>query len=137
LGANSGLHIIILDEIDAICKSRGSVDGTSVVYDSVVTQLLAKIDGVKQLNNILVIGMTNRRDMIDEALLRPGRMEVSLSTVFSSNISSRTPACSHDQIFRVLNSSDSNGNWIAERNGSRTNSEDPYCALARYQEDGC
>ena len=77
MGPNSGLHIIIFDEIDAICKSRGSVDGTSVVYDSVVTQLLAKIDGVKQLNNILVIGMTNRRDMIDEALLRPGRMEVS------------------------------------------------------------
>jgi len=42
----------------------------------VVNQLLAKIDGVEQLNNILVIGMTNRRDMIDEALLRPGRLEV-------------------------------------------------------------
>lgn len=41
-----------------------------------VNQLLAKIDGVEQLNNILVIGMTNRRDMIDEALLRPGRLEV-------------------------------------------------------------
>ncbi len=77
MGPNSALHIIILDEIDAICKSRGKVDGASVVYDSVVTQLLAKIDGVKQLNNILVIGMTNRRDMIDEALLRPGRLEVS------------------------------------------------------------
>ncbi|KAH9389822.1 hypothetical protein TYRP_007369 [Tyrophagus putrescentiae] len=61
MGINSGLHIIIFDEIDAICKARGS--------------LLAKIDGVDSLNNILVIGMTNRRDMIDEALLRPGRME--------------------------------------------------------------
>lgn len=38
--------------------------------------MLAKIDGVEQLNNILIIGMTNRRDMIDEALLRPGRLEV-------------------------------------------------------------
>jgi vesicle-fusing ATPase len=41
-----------------------------------VNQLLSKLDGVEQLNNILVIGMTNRLDMIDEALLRPGRLEV-------------------------------------------------------------
>ncbi|VDN58116.1 unnamed protein product [Dracunculus medinensis] len=77
-GANSGLHIIIFDEIDAICKQRGSVAATSAVHDTVVNQLLAKMDGVEQLNNILVIGMTNRRDMIDEALLRPGRMEMQM-----------------------------------------------------------
>lgn len=44
--------------------------------DSVVNQLLTKIDGVDALNNILLIGMTNRKDMLDEALLRPGRLEV-------------------------------------------------------------
>ena len=75
-GDNSQLHIIILDELDAICKQRGSSrDGTGV-HDSIVNQLLSKIDGVDSLNNILLIGMTNRLDMIDEALLRPGRMEV-------------------------------------------------------------
>ena len=75
-GENSQLHIIILDELDAICKQRGSNrDGTGV-HDSIVNQLLSKIDGVDSLNNILLIGMTNRYDMIDEALLRPGRLEV-------------------------------------------------------------
>ncbi|TFY64705.1 hypothetical protein EVJ58_g2436 [Rhodofomes roseus] len=75
-GDESGLHIIIFDELDAICKQRGSTGGGTGVGDSVVNQLLSKMDGVDQLNNILIIGMTNRLDMIDEALLRPGRLEV-------------------------------------------------------------
>jgi vesicle-fusing ATPase len=75
-GDDSELHVIILDELDAICKQRGSVRGDTGVHDSIVNQLLSKIDGVKALNNILLIGMTNRKDMIDEALLRPGRLEV-------------------------------------------------------------
>ncbi|EFN58861.1 hypothetical protein CHLNCDRAFT_29882 [Chlorella variabilis] len=76
LGESSDLHVIIFDEIDAICKSRGSVRDGSGVHDTIVNQLLTKIDGVDALNNILLIGMTNRRDMLDEALLRPGRLEV-------------------------------------------------------------
>lgn len=75
-GDESSLHIIIFDELDAICKQRGSTGGGTGVGDSVVNQLLSKMDGVDQLNNILIIGMTNRMDMIDEALLRPGRLEV-------------------------------------------------------------
>ncbi|KAK9467691.1 P-loop containing nucleoside triphosphate hydrolase protein, partial [Lipomyces arxii] len=75
-GEESGLHIIIFDELDAICKQRGSSKDSTGVSDSVVNQLLSKMDGVDQLNNILIIGMTNRLDMIDEALLRPGRLEV-------------------------------------------------------------
>lgn len=75
-GEESNLHIIIFDELDAICKARGMRSGDTGVGDSVVNQLLAKMDGVEQLNNILIIGMTNRKDMIDEALVRPGRLEV-------------------------------------------------------------
>lgn len=78
-GDESGLHIIIFDELDAVCKQRGSgAGGGTGVGDSVVNQLLSKLDGVDQLNNILLIGMTNRKDMIDDALLRPGRLEVHL-----------------------------------------------------------
>jgi len=78
MGPLSGLHIIIFDEIDAICKARGSTGSSSGVNDTVVNQLLSKIDGVNQLNNILIIGMTNRLDMIDDALTRPGRLEVKI-----------------------------------------------------------
>lgn len=55
------LHIVIFDEIDAICKARGSVSDGTGVSDSVVNQLLSKIDGVDSLNNVLIIGMTNRK----------------------------------------------------------------------------
>jgi vesicle-fusing ATPase len=72
-----GLHVIIFDEFDSVAIKRGSVDGISGdVNNKVVTQLLSKIDGVESLNNILLIGMTNRLDMLDPAILRPGRFEV-------------------------------------------------------------
>jgi vesicle-fusing ATPase len=77
-GENSKLHIIIFDEIDAICRERGTTGGGTGVNDSVVNQLLSKIDGVDSLNNVFLIGMTNRLDMIDEALLRPGRFELKM-----------------------------------------------------------
>lgn len=78
-GDESDLHVIIFDELDAVCKQRGSgVGGGTGVGDSIVNQLLTKLDGVDQLNNILLIGMTNRKDMIDDALLRPGRLELQL-----------------------------------------------------------
>mmetsp|Transcript_16933 Transcript_16933/g.21976 ORF Transcript_16933/g.21976 Transcript_16933/m.21976 type:complete len:623 (-) Transcript_16933:679-2547(-) len=75
-GSNSMLHIIIFDEFDAICKARGSSSDSTGVSDSIVNQLLSKIDGVDSINNVLIIGMTNRKDMIDDAVLRPGRLEV-------------------------------------------------------------
>lgn len=75
-GDQSGLHLIIFDEFDAICKQRGAVRDSTGVSDNVVNQLLSKIDGVSSLNNVLLIGMTNRKDLIDDAILRPGRFEV-------------------------------------------------------------
>ena len=78
-GDESSLHIIIFDEIDAICRKRGSTGNSGTgVHETVVNQLLSKMDGVDSLNNILVIGMTNRKDMIDDAMLRPGRLEIHL-----------------------------------------------------------
>jgi vesicle-fusing ATPase len=78
-GDNSKLHVIIFDELDAVCKQRGTGStGGAGVGDTIVNQLLTKLDGVDELNNLLLIGMTNRKDMIDEALLRPGRLEVHL-----------------------------------------------------------
>ena len=75
-GDEAGLHVIVFDEIDSICKARGTVTSGTGVNDSAVNQLLTKIDGVESLNDIIVIGMTNRKDLIDEAILRPGRLEL-------------------------------------------------------------
>jgi vesicle-fusing ATPase len=75
-GDDSELHVIVFDEIDSLCKARGTVSSGTGVHDSAVNQLLTKIDGVDSLNNIIVIGMTNRKDLIDEAILRPGRLEL-------------------------------------------------------------
>jgi len=72
----SGIHLIIIDEIDAICRSRS---GSEVrAGDSIVNQLLGIMDGVEQMDNFILIGLTNRRDLIDPALLRPGRFEVQI-----------------------------------------------------------
>ena len=75
-GDDAGLHVIVFDEIDALCRARGTINSGTGVHDGVVNQLLTEIDGVNSLNDIIVIGMTNRKDMIDEAILRPGRLEL-------------------------------------------------------------
>lgn len=75
-GEDAGLHVIVFDEIDSICRARGTINSGTGVHDGAVNQLLTKIDGVDSLNDILVIGMTNRKDLIDEAILRPGRLGI-------------------------------------------------------------
>ncbi|MFB5605313.1 MAG: AAA family ATPase, partial [Nitrosarchaeum sp.] len=67
--------IIFLDEVDALVPRRGSGDSGSHVTENVVSQILTEIDGLEELHNVLIIGATNRLDIVDEALLRPGRFD--------------------------------------------------------------
>ena len=66
--------VIFFDEIDSLAGKRGGETGTKVT-ERVLNQLLAEMDGLEDLNDVLVIGATNRPDMIDPALLRPGRFD--------------------------------------------------------------
>ena len=75
----SALHVVVIDEIDAVFRRRSSgEDSGEATRASVVNQILAKLDGINQIDNVLMIGMTNRRELLDEALLRPGRLEVQI-----------------------------------------------------------
>lgn len=66
--------IIFFDEIDALIPTRSGMD-SSHVSENVVSQILTEIDGLEELNDVLVIGATNRLDIVDSALLRPGRFD--------------------------------------------------------------
>lgn len=67
--------IIFFDEIDALVPKRGSYMGSSHVTESVVSQILTELDGLEELKSVTVLAATNRPDMLDDALLRPGRLE--------------------------------------------------------------
>jgi proteasome-associated ATPase len=69
--------IVFFDEMDSLFRTRGS-GVSSDVENTIVPQLLSEIDGVEALENVLVIGATNRPDMIDPAILRPGRLDVKI-----------------------------------------------------------
>jgi proteasome-associated ATPase len=69
--------IIFFDEMDALFRTRGS-GISSDVETTIVPQLLAEIDGVEGLKNVIVIGASNRQDLIDPAILRPGRLDVKI-----------------------------------------------------------
>ncbi len=67
--------IIFFDEIDALVPRRGSGFGDAHVTERVISQLLTELDGLEKLKNVVVIGATNRPDLVDPALLRPGRFD--------------------------------------------------------------
>ncbi|MDD3620901.1 MAG: CDC48 family AAA ATPase [Methanofollis sp.] len=67
--------IVFFDEIDSLVPRRGSYSGSTHVTESVVSQLLTELDGLEELKGVMVLGATNRPDMLDEALMRPGRLD--------------------------------------------------------------
>ena len=76
--ANEGTPVIVFfDEMDSLFRTRGS-GVSSDVENTIVPQLLSEIDGVEGLENVIVIGASNREDMIDPAILRPGRLDVKI-----------------------------------------------------------
>ncbi|GAB3705157.1 proteasome ATPase [Mariniluteicoccus flavus] len=76
--ASEGMPVIVFfDEMDSLFRTRGS-GVSSDVENTIVPQLLSELDGVEGLDNVIVIGASNREDMIDPAILRPGRLDVKI-----------------------------------------------------------
>src|SRR5699024_7847738 len=76
--AARGIPVVVsFDEMESLFRTRGT-GVSSDVETTIVPQLLAEIDGVERLDNVIVIGASNREDMIDPAILRPGRLDVKI-----------------------------------------------------------
>ncbi len=112
--ASEGMPVIIFfDEMDSLFRTRGT-GVSSDVENTIVPQLLSEIDGVESLENVIIIGASNREDMIDPAILRPGRLDVkikinrpdaqSAAAIFSKYLTSDLPLHEED---------------LAEHNGNR------------------
>ena len=104
--ASEGTPVIVFfDEMDSLFRTRGS-GVSSDVENTIVPQLLSEIDGVESLENVIVIGASNREDMIDPAILRPGRLDVKIKIerpdaqsaieIFSKYLTSEVPLNSED-----------------------------------------
>ena len=104
--ASDGIPVIVFfDEMDSLFRTRGS-GVSSDVENTIVPQLLSEIDGVEGLENVIIIGASNREDMIDPAILRPGRLDVkirierpdaeSAREIFSKYLTPRIPLHTED-----------------------------------------
>ncbi|MGD9702623.1 MAG: proteasome ATPase [Acidimicrobiia bacterium] len=80
--------IVFFDEMDSMFRTRGS-GISSDMESTIVPQLLAEIDGVEGLRNVIVIGATNREDLIDPAILRPGRLDVKIKIERPNSVAAR------------------------------------------------
>ena len=104
--ASDGTPVVVFfDEMDSLFRTRGS-GVSSDVETTIVPQLLAEIDGVERLDNVIVIGASNREDMIDPAILRPGRLDAKIKIerpdaesardIFSKYLTVSLPLHEHD-----------------------------------------
>jgi proteasome-associated ATPase len=104
--ASDGTPVVVFfDEMDSLFRTRGS-GVSSDVETTIVPQLLAEIDGVERLENVIVIGASNREDMIDPAILRPGRLDAKIKIerpdaesardIFSKYLTQTLPLHEHD-----------------------------------------
>jgi len=104
--ASDGTPVVVFfDEMDSLFRTRGS-GVSSDVETTIVPQLLAEIDGVERLENVIVIGASNREDMIDPAILRPGRLDAKIKIerpdaesardIFSKYLVTSLPLHEHD-----------------------------------------
>jgi proteasome-associated ATPase len=104
--ASDGTPVVVFfDEMDSLFRTRGS-GVSSDVETTIVPQLLAEIDGVERLDNVIVIGASNREDMIDPAILRPGRLDAKIKIerpdaesardIFSKYLVATLPLHEHD-----------------------------------------
>ena len=104
--ASDGTPVVVFfDEMDSLFRTRGS-GVSSDVETTIVPQLLSEIDGVERLENVIVIGASNREDMIDPAILRPGRLDAKIKIerpdaeaardIFSKYLTTELPLHEHD-----------------------------------------
>jgi proteasome-associated ATPase len=105
--------IVFFDEMDSMFRTRGT-GVSSDMESTIVPQLLAEIDGVEGLRNVIVIGATNREDLIDPAILRPGRLDVKIkierpnavaaTQIFSRYLTNEIPISEGEDVPRMIES---------------------------------
>ncbi len=112
--ASDGTPVVVFfDEMDSLFRTRGS-GVSSDVETTIVPQLLAEIDGVERLENVIVIGASNREDMIDPAILRPGRLDAKIKIERPDAESARDIFSKYLTVFLPLHEHD-----LAEHDGDR------------------
>jgi len=124
--ANEDVPVVVFfDEMDALFRTRGT-GISSDVESTIVPQLLAEIDGVEGLKNVIVIGASNRQDLIDPAILRPGRLDVKIKVerpdesgavdIFHKYLTTQIPIAAGESIDAMINATVQAMYALAEEN---------------------